>query len=435
VKGAVEAVLALADRRLAADGREVTLERAPALAEAEAMAAEGLRVLALARLRRPPARWTEALEVGGLVLLGFQGMLDPPRPAALRAVAACRSAGIAVKMITGDAPGTAAAIARRFGIGGDRPAVCTGAELAGLGTEELRAVAASTDVFARVAPEQKLRLVEALQARGQVVAMTGDGVNDAPALRRADVGVAMGRSGTEVAKEAADVVIADDDFASIAEAVREGRRAFDNLTKFIVWTLPTNFGEGLVVLAAILAGTTLPMLPVQVLWVNMTTAVALGLMLAFEPEEPHLMRRPPRDPAEPIVTRALMGRIALVSGLLLAGAFAVFEWQLARGAEVAEARTAAVDLFVVGQILYLFNCRTLGPARPFAARPNPVLIGGVALMAVLQLLFTYAPPMQSAFGTAALEPVAWLPILAAGALVPLAVGLEKRLRAGARSER
>jgi magnesium-transporting ATPase (P-type) len=431
VKGAVEALLALADRGVAAGGEEVVLDADAVHAEAERMASKGLRVLALAVARRPPARWTDVLEQGGLVLLGLQGMLDPPRPTAIRAVAACRSAGIAVKMITGDHAATATAIAGRLGIGpagGGPPVVASGGELAALGPRRLRALASTTDVFARVSPEQKLRLVEALQDAGEVVAMTGDGVNDAPALKRADVGIAMGLSGTEVAKEAADIVLADDDFASIASAVREGRRAFDNLTKFIVWTLPTNFGQGIVVLAAILAGATLPMLPVQVLWVNMTTAVALGLMLAFEREEPDLMRRPPRDPGEPIVTRALMARIALVSALLVAGAFAVFEWQLGRGTSVAEARTAAVDVFVVGQILYLFNCRSLGPGRPFAARANHPLLVGVALMVALQALFTYAPPMQAAFGTAALDAVAWVPILAVGAAVHVAVGVEKRLR-------
>ncbi len=218
-------------------------------------------------------------------------------------------------------------------------------------------------MFARVSPEQKLRLVEALQSRGHVVAMTGDGVNDAPALRQADIGVAMGNGGTEVAKEAADMVLTDDDFATIEAAVEEGRGVFDNLTKFIVWTLPTNMGEGLVILVAILLGAALPILPVQILWINMTTAVALGLMLAFEPKEPGIMTRAPRDPHQPLLTVALVVRILLVSALLVGGSWWLFEWELANGASLAESRTAAVNLFVVVEAFYLFSCRSLtGPA-------------------------------------------------------------------------
>ena len=214
-------------------------------------------------------------------------------------------------------------------------------------------------MFARVTPEQKLRLVRALQARGHIVAMTGDGVNDAPALKQADIGVAMGVSGTEVAKEAADMILTDDNFATIEAAIEEGRGVFDNLTKFIVWTLPTNIGEGLVILAAIFAGTTLPILPVQILWINMTTAVLLGLMLAFEPKEPDIMQRPPRDPRTPILTGVLIGRILLVSLILLVGAFGSFEWALGKGAGDAYARTVAVNVFVMAELFYLFNCRSL----------------------------------------------------------------------------
>ena len=251
------------------------------------------------------------------MLTGLQAMLDPPRAAAAAAVAACHTAGIAVKMITGDHAATAPAIAGKVGLLDE-------ASPAGRGSHRCRPRRAArrglsptpwsgASVFARVSPEQKLRLVEALQARGHVVAMTGDGVNDAPALRQANIGVAMGEGGTEVAKDAADMVLTDDDFATIEAAVEEGRGVFDNLTKFITWTLPTNIGEGLVILVAIAFGAALPILPTQILWINMTTAVALGLMLAFEPKEAGIMARPPRDPDQPLLTRALVTRILLVS--------------------------------------------------------------------------------------------------------------------------
>jgi magnesium-transporting ATPase (P-type) len=275
-------------------------------------------------------------------------MIDPPRPEAVAAVHTCQRAGIQVKMITGDHALTAAAIAQQIGIDGtadpttSTTRVLTGQTMATYDDTTLIDVAESTAVFARVTPEQKLRLVEALQARRHVVAMTGDGVNDAPALKQANIGVAMGIAGTEVAKEAADMVLTDDNFASIEAAVEEGRGVFDNLTKFIVWTLPTNVGEGLVILAAIFAGVALPILPVQILWINMTTAILLGLMLAFEPKEVGIMQRRPRNPHIPILTRDLLGRIGVVGTLLLASAFGLFEWELYAGASVAEARTVAV---------------------------------------------------------------------------------------------
>ena len=305
VKGAVERMIGLCAVQRGPEGELVPLDEDRVLQAAEDMAARGLRVLAAAEGAASPLSQPLA-EVGDLELLGLVGMQDPPRPSAASAVAACRQAGIAVKMITGDHAGTATAVAESVGVLGpdDRGAVLTGSELARLPDADLAERVDSTSVFARVSPEQKLRLVEALQAHHHVVAMTGDGVNDAPALRQADIGVAMGHGGTEVAKEASDMVLTDDDFATIEAAVEEGRGVFDNLTKFIVWTLPTNMAEGLVVLAAILFGATLPILPVQILWINMTTAVALGLMLAFEPKEAGIMTRPPRDPHAPLLSRA-----------------------------------------------------------------------------------------------------------------------------------
>ncbi|MEV4488491.1 HAD-IC family P-type ATPase [Micromonospora coxensis] len=431
VKGAVERVVEWSTAALDADGGTVALDRAVVLAAAGELAGEGLRVLAtaLCRVDGDDGLVEEALP-GRLIFTGLHAMLDPPREAAAAAVASCRRAGIAVKMITGDHGVTASAIAVRLGLLAGEPApgeVLGGADLARLSDAERPEAVRRATVFARVSPEQKLRLVEALQAEGQVVAMTGDGVNDAPALRQADIGVAMGRSGTEVAKEAADIVLTDDDFATIESAVEEGRGVFANLTKFITWTLPTNAGEGLVILVAIVLGTALPILPSQILWINMTTAVALGLTLAFEPKEPGIMDRPPRDPGQPLLTAALVVRILLVSALLVAGAWWLFEWELDSGADLAEARTAAVNLFVTVQAFYLFSCRSLtrSPWR-LGLFGNRWLIGGVLVQALGQLALTYLPVMNTLFRTAPIDLGAWLRILGIAVVVSAVVALDKR---------
>jgi cation-transporting ATPase F len=254
-------------------------------------------------------------------------------------------------------------------------------------------------------------------------------VNDAPALRQADIGVAMGRSGTEVAKDAADMVLTDDDFATIEGAVEEGRGVFDNLTKFIVWTLPTNMGEGLVVLVAILVGTALPILPVQILWINMTTALALGLMLAFEPKESGIMRRPPRDPARPLLTRQLVMRVLLVSALLVGGALGLFEWERAHGASLAEARTVAMNLFVAVETLYLFSCRSLTqPMWRIGILSNRWILFGVTSQAVGQAAITYLPVMNDLFRTAPISADAWLRIVVVALFASSVVSVDKRVR-------
>ncbi|MDA1362961.1 cation-transporting P-type ATPase [Glycomyces luteolus] len=441
VKGAVERLLERCSLQMDADGTTRPLDHRAAAAAAADLAARGLRVLATAM--RPNCAEPQEIEhldelaLGdGLVFTGLQAMLDPPRAAAATAVAACRSAGIAVKMITGDHAATATAIARQVGLleTGDARVVLTGTELAAVPDGELAEVAHRNGVFARVSPEQKLRLVAALQERGHVVAMTGDGVNDAPALRQAGIGVAMGASGTDVAKEAADMVLTDDDFATVEAAVEEGRGVFDNLTKFITWTLPTNLGEGLVILAAIMFGAALPILPSQILWINMTTAVALGLMLAFEPKEPGIMTRPPRKPGQPLFTGALILRTALVSVLLVAGAWWLFNWELANGADIAQARTAAVNVFVTVQAFYLFSCRSLTQsAWRIGMFTNPWIIVGIAVQAAGQLAITYTPAMNAVFDTAPIGADVWLRILAIAAATSLIVSVEKGLRTRAGS--
>lgn len=436
-KGAVERMLELCGAQMATDGTVRPLDRAAVLQAAEDLAGRGLRVLATAMRPGEPDRGGFAEETlpATLVLTGLQAMLDPPRAAATAAVAACHTAGIAVKMITGDHAATATAIAGQVGLldGHERGegVVLTGTELAALPSEEFPEAVDRAVVFARVSPEQKLRLVEALQARGHVVAMTGDGVNDAPALRQAGIGVAMGASGTEVAKDAADMVLTDDDFATIEAAVEEGRGVFDNLTKFITWTLPTNIGEGLVILAAIVFGAALPILPTQILWINMTTAVALGLMLAFEPKEAGIMTRPPRDPDQPLLTRGLMVRILLVSTLLVAGSWWLFEWELANGASLAEARTAALNVFVVVEAFYLFSCRSLTrSAWRIGMFSNRWILVGVTVQAIGQLAITYLPAMNTVFGTAPISGDVWLRILAIAVAASLIVAVDKRLRRG-----
>lgn len=261
------------------------------------------------------------------MFVGLQGMIDPPRPEAVAAVRACQSAGIQVKMITGDHALTASAIAQQMGL--DRtpePLVFTGAQLAQMDNSQLAQAAGQSMVFARVAPEQKLRLVEALQRQGEIVAMTGDGVNDAPALKQADIGIAMGITGTEVAKEAADMILTDDNFASIEAAVEEGRTVYQNLRKAIAFILPVNGGESMTILIAILLATALPILPLQILWLNMVSSVALTVPLAFEPKDRRVMQRPPRNPNQPLLSGSLLRRILVISAFNWLVIFGIFEW-------------------------------------------------------------------------------------------------------------
>ncbi|MCC6228472.1 MAG: HAD-IC family P-type ATPase [Phycisphaerales bacterium] len=441
VKGSVERVLAMSVHQLNAVGSAEALDRDAVHRATAELARRGLRVLAFARGTAPseandlthPMVETAA---DGLTFLGLQGMLDPPRPEAVQAVAACQRAGVLVKMITGDHALTALTIAEMIGIEGAQPGtalrVLTGAEMAAISDEDLPERAQTTTVFARMTPEQKLRLVKALQSgtggHRHIVAMTGDGVNDAPALRQADIGVAMGTAGTEVAKDAADIVLADDNFASIEAAIEEGRSVYSNLTKFIVWTLPTN-GEALVIIAAIAMGSPLPILPVQALYINMATAVLLGIPLIFERKESGIMSLPPRDPARPLLTFELFMRTGLVSVMLCAGAMVLFQWELGRGMGEPTARTAAVSAIVVGETFYLFSARALlRSAWSVPLFSNAWLWVGIGAMIVVQAAFAHTPLMNRLFHSAPLDVIAWARVLAVGAATLVIVETEKAIR-------
>ena len=362
----------------------------------------------------------------GLTMLGLVGLIDPPRDEAIEAVRECQEAGIRVKMITGDHALTACAIGKQLGIG-DGKHVLIGREIDQLDDEALREKVAEVDVFARVDPQHKLRLVQTLQASGQVVAMTGDGVNDAPALKRADVGVAMGMKGTEVSKEAADMVLADDNFASIARAVEEGRTVYSNLQKAILFMLPTNGGEALVVMVAVMTGFTLPMTPVQILWVNMVTAVTLALALAFEPPEAGVMRRPPRRPRQPLMSGFLITRIVFVSILLWITTYGLFVWVRLSGHELEVARTVAVNMLVLGEVVYLFNVRYLKSSvlNVKGLLGSRYVLLAAATVGGLQMAYTYLPWSNRLFETTPLAWRYWLAILPLGVAILLLVEVEK----------
>ena len=436
--GAVERLLERCVDTLDERGHAVALDKEAVRRAVEEMAARGLRVLGFARgnMGGYRGKLEHSHVAGGLTFLGAAGMIDPPRAEAIDAVRKCREAGIAVKMITGDHLVTARAIAKQIGLAPAQNDVeltaLSGRDLERIADEDLPDVAERTAVFARVAPEQKLRLVRALQARGHVVAMTGDGVNDAPALKQADIGVAMGIAGTDVAKGAAAMVLTDDNFASIEAAVEEGRGVFDNLTKFIVCTIPSNGGEALILLAAVVFGMTLPALPVQLLWVNMTTSVCLDLALVFEPKEPGLMRRPPRNPKRPLLTFPLFMRTGLVCLIMLTGALWLFSREMhAAGGTVASARTAVINVIVFVEIAYLFNCRSLNRSLfHIGLWTNPWAIGGAVALVASQLTFTYAPFMNSLFDSAPLAVHSWLWIIAVAVVAFAAVEFEKWIRFG-----
>ncbi|MDX6744790.1 HAD-IC family P-type ATPase [Actinocorallia sp. A-T 12471] len=422
VKGSAERVMARCADALDAKGQTVPLDRQKVERLASALGGRALRVLAFARALGHEGPLGE--EPPPLTFLGLQAMQDPPRPEAVSAVAACRTAGIEVKMITGDNLATARAIGGEIGLGGGE--AVSGAALAACPDHELPALAARTSVFARVSPEDKLRLVNALRADAEVVAMTGDGVNDAPALKQADIGVAMGVTGTEVAKESADMILTDDDFATVEAAVEEGRGVFDNIVKFMIWALPANLGLGLLLVAAVILGAELPIEPLQVLWLNMTAVLILGLPFAVEPRDPDVMLRPPRPPTAPLIERPYVLRILLVSLILLAGSYGLFHLEQAQGASLPVARTVVVNVFALTLLTYLFACLSLHrPVLWGGVRRNPwVGVGAVALVAI-QLAYTYVPFMNTVFRSAPLTPAHWLHAVAVALLAYGAVELLK----------
>jgi calcium-translocating P-type ATPase len=439
VKGAPEVILEHCDRQQTRDGGHAPINRDHFLKASDKLAGQGERVLALAWLENPvvPRSSLGPDDLPkDLVLLGLVGLLDPPRKEAIEAVKESHDGGIRVTMITGDHRITAAAIAKMLGIGDGKTAV-TGTEIEEMDTATLQERCRDVDVFARASPEHKLRLVKAMQASRQIVAMTGDGVNDAPALKRADIGVAMGIKGTEVTKEAAAMVLADDNFASIATAVREGRTVYNNIEKAILHMLPTNVAQGLVIMAAILGGFVVPITAPQILWVNMVTSVALALVISFEPHERDVMRRPPRAVDRPILTGFGVWRILFVGVALLAYTLWEFFWAKSQGASDSLARTVAVNALTMGQVFYLLNSRyLLDSSLSFKAHlGNPYLPLGIGAVVVLQLLFTYAPPFQILFDTEAVPFWGWPRLLLGGFLFFLLVEAEKAVLRLGRSSR
>jgi potassium/sodium efflux P-type ATPase len=425
LKGSPEKVLSLCRGERRADH---PLDLAPWREAVDEMAGRGLRVLAVAAKRLEGRR--TILEYSdtesGFLLLGLIGMMDPPREEAIQAVARCRAAGIRVKMITGDHVATAQAVGRQLGIGGDGRAL-SGNDIDRLSEREFDSFVADFDIFARVSPAHKLQFVQSLQRQGQIVAMTGDGVNDAPALKQADIGVAMGVTGTDVSKEAAEMVLLDDNFVSIERAVEEGRTVFNNLKKTILFILPTNGGECLTLMAALLLGVVLPILPLHILWINLITTVALAITLAFDPVDVDVMKRPPRDPKSPLIDRPLVWRISYVSVLMALGTFGLFYYELWTGSSLEVARAVAVNLIVFFEVAYLFNSRHLIECtlNRRGILGNVVVWWGIAVVVGLQVIFTYWPPMSSLFHVAPMDGWMWLRVLTASLGLLLFVEAEK----------
>ena len=438
VKGSVEKILAMSSFQSSdSKGLEnLTEDKISDVNQiADDMASGGLRVLAFAKKKiENKNQKIEISDVGsGLVFLGLQAMLDPPRPEVIDAIRECQNAGIRVKMITGDSLKTAVSIGKKIGLNrlskegsSSEIKAITGKELEQYSGKNLAEIVDNTDVFARVLPERKFSIVKSLQSKRNIVAMTGDGVNDAPALKQADIGIAMGVTGTDVAKEASDVILTDDNFASIKAAVEEGRRILDTLIKFITWTLPTNFGEGLVILASIFMGLLMPILPVQILWINMTTALTLGMMLIFEPKEPDVMSRPPRKPHSPILTKDLIIQISIVSICILISAYVLFELAIKGGSTIEEARTIAVNTIVMIEIFYLFNCRSLTKSiLRIGFFSNKWIFLGVTVMILLQIIFTHSPVLNQVFQSKPIGAESWLQIAGVAIATFLIIEMKK----------
>jgi cation-transporting ATPase F len=433
LKGSIEKVLIKCSHMLK-EKEIVDIDIASIEKRAEELALLGLRVLAVAKKEHLDSEISDASFSDDFVFLGLQAMIDPPRPEAIEAVRESHGAGINVIMITGDHAVTAFSISKMMGIIPQaalyEESVLRGSDILKLSDEEIIEKVKTVNVFARVEPEQKLIIVDALQARGEIVAMTGDGVNDAPALKQADIGIAMGKGGTEVAKEASDMILTDDNFSSIAKAIKEGRGVYDNLIKFITWTLPTNLGEGLVILFAIMLGLTLPILPVQILWINMSTAILLGLMLVFEAKENNIMSRPPRDPRTPILSKELVIQMLVVGFYMLIASYMMFNQALEEGRSDEYARTIAVNIFVFVELFYLFSCKNLNRSV-FRTNPfdNRFMLYGITLMVLAQLAFTHSPTMNVMFKSQPLDINSWISVLVVSFGVVFVVEVLRKVRA------
>ncbi len=431
VKGAPERILAMCRDQQGAGAQTEPLDVHYWNEKAESVAAHGQRLLAFAvKIATSEDDTLAHADIeGAMTFVGMVGMIDPPRAEAIAAVAECHDAGIRVKMITGDHAKTAAAIGKQIGLQNAED-VLTGKDLDAMDDAALRQVVLDCDIFARTSPEHKLRLVMALQSHGMTVAMTGDGVNDAPALKRADAGIAMGKKGSAAAREAAELVLADDNFSSIVAAVREGRTVYDNIKKVISWTLPTNAGEAMTIIVALLLGVTLPLTPIQILWLNLITTVTLGIALAFEPTEENTMRRPPRARHESLLGGALIWHIILVSILFLCGVFGVFQYAIGKGYSIELARTIALNTLVVMEIFHLFFIRNIyGTSLTWkAVRGTKVLWATIIVITLAQLAITYIPPLQSVFSTVAIP--FWDGVLIVGIGIALfaIIETEKQIR-------
>ena len=432
VKGSVEAIVQRCQQMLEAEGNLVPINPDIIHQEVDAMAHQGLRVLAFAKKSASTTQdGLDHVDIDkDLIFLGLQGMIDPPRKEAIAAVAACQNAGIQVKMITGDHAVTARAIAQQMGFNHHREILAfTGSQLAEMDQSQLASAIEDGTVFARVAPEQKLRIVEALQSKGEIVAMTGDGVNDAPALKQAEIGIAMGAAGTEVAKEAADMILTDDNFASIEAAVEEGRTVYRNLLKAIAFILPVNGGESMTILISVLLARILPILSLQVLWLNMVNSIAMTVPLAFEPKSERVMQQPPRSPREPLLSRSLIKRILAISVFNWILIFGVFEWIKQTTANVDLARTMAIQALVAGRLFYLLSISQLGKALINQIRgikqkiSDASAIGiGIACTIILQIIFSQWSLMNRLFSTAPLNLQQWFICLLVGLpMIPLAI--------------
>lgn len=430
IKGAPEKILKMCESEYV-NGKEQLIDKNYWAEKIDFLAHQGKRVLALAvkQNNNSDSELVFSHIEKGCILVGLVGMIDPPRVEAIAAVKACQEAGITVKMITGDHAITAHAIAAQIGLTHESDMILTGKDIESMDDKTLRETVTKVNVFARTTPEHKLRLVMALQANGEVVAMTGDGVNDAPALKRAEIGIAMGKKGTEVAKEAAAMVLADDNFASIEQAVRAGRTVYNNIEKSIMFLFPTNGSQGLIVFLAIMFGYVLPMTPIHVLWVNMITAITLSLSLAFEPTEKFVMKQPPRNPTAPLLSPFLIWRIIFVSFILVLGTFWLFSYQLAQTGDLDYARTVAVNVLVLSEAFYLFSCRYMvnNSASWKGLVGNPYVLITIACAVIAQLLFTYLPLMQTLFGTKNIPLEAWGLIMLVSSSVFVLIELEKSI--------